>query len=114
MKIIFGSLFSDNDTYLTNNGSMTGWQLIHNYLEPKLLLPEYEKFKLVRFNITDKNTHYCLAIKIYNDNNHYMKIPYNEIKYDLENMELDDYCDLLMDCGLLDLELYEPECLVIH
>ena len=117
MKIVYGYCFSDNENYLTETGILSGWDLIHNYLEEKLLLPQYKKLQLIRFNITDKNTKYCLAIKQYNECNNYLKIPYNEMKKDQKTLDLNDYHNyyhLLKECKLKTIDLFQPDFIVIN
>ena len=112
MKLVYGICFSDNEHYLTDNGEISGWELIHKHIETKL--PNSTQFQLMRFNITDKNAHYCLVIKLYSEDRNFLSIPFNEILDDHKKLDLSKYFAFLKECSLINLPNYLPNFCVIH
>lgn len=75
-SLVFGVVINYDEHYKLNNGKeITGWELIHNYLEQYLRNVE---IKLGLYAFGQKN--YCLVSKVWNKKNqNYMKIPVKEM-----------------------------------
>ena len=113
ITLALGFCFSYEEQYtLENCQDISGWELIHSRLEKLIAEQKYNNLKLFQY----RPKHYCLAIKIYEENNQIIcekQIPIKSMYEDFTTFDLLPFNIMLKYAGLKNPEKYHPQLLAL-